>query len=230
MYALRMKRKSILIIATGVAVLTFAAGALTANLLISSKITARIQSELPKANGVTASIPLIDTPQNILSGSIKSANINIESYSLKGSNTDSSLAIKAENIAKKQPTIIGSLDITATVSAATILENAEFENAQIVGNTLQISVGAGGLGKASLIPRYANNQIYFQLESVSILGSKIPASSLPADLQSQIKSKSVRTLDVPKGLKVKSVSISSKGLAINLRGTNIQLTKLSSAF
>lgn len=225
-----MKRKSIALIAAGISALIFTAGALTANLLISSKITSRIQSELPKASGISASVPLLDAPQNLLSRSIKSASIKIDNYSLKGSNADSALAIKAENIAKKQPTIIGSLDITATVSAATILENAEFENAQIVGNTLQISVGAGGLGKASLVPRYSNNQIYFQLESVSILGSKIPASSLPTDLQSQIKSKSVRTLDVPKGLKVKSVSISSKGLAVNLRGTNIQLTKLGSEF
>ena len=225
-----MKRKSIALIAAGVIALTFSTGALTANLLISSKITSRIQSELPKASGISASVPLLDAPQNLVSRSIKSASIRIDNYSLEGSNTDSSLAIKAENIAKKQPTIIGSLDVTATVSAATILENAEFENAQIVGNTLQISVGAGGLGKASLVPRYSNNQIYFQLESVSILGSKIPASSLPADLQSQIKSKSVRALDVPKGLKVRSVSISSKGLAVNLRGTNIQLTKLGSEF
>ncbi len=224
-----MKRKSIALIAAGISTLIFSAGALTVNTLISSKISSRIQSELPKASGVSASIPLKDAPQNLLSGSIKSAKIDIQSYSLKGSNTDSSLAIKAQNIGKMQPTIIGSLDVTATVSAATILENAEFENAQIAGNTLQISVGVGGLGKASLVPRYSNNQIYFQLESVSILGSKIPASSLPADLQSQIKSKSVRTLDVPKGLKVKSVSLSSKGLAINLRGTNIQLTKLGSA-
>lgn len=225
-----MKRKSIVLIAVGVAALIFSAGALTANLLISSRITSNIHSELPKASGISASIPLLDAPQNLLSSSIKSASIKIDNYSLKGSNTDSSLAIKAENIAKKQPTIIGSLDVTATVSAATILENAEFENAQIVGNTLQISVGAGGLGKASLVPRYSNNQIYFQLESVSILGSKIPASSLPEDIQAQIKSKSVRTLDVPKGLKVKSVSISPKGLAVNLRGSNIQLTKLGKEF
>ena len=165
-----MKHKSIALIAVGVAALIFSAGALTANLLISSKITSRIQSELPKASGISASVPLLDAPQNLLSSSIKSTSIKIDNYSLKGSNADSSLAIKAENIAKKQPTIIGSLDITATVSAATILENAEFENAQIVGNTLQISVGAGGLGKASLVPRYSNNQIFFQLESVSILG------------------------------------------------------------
>ena len=225
-----MKRKSIVLIAAGVATMIFLAGALTANLLISSRITSKIHNELPKASGISTSIPWLDAPQNLLSSSIKSASIKIDNYSLKGSNTDSSLAIKAENIAKKQPTIIGNLDVTATVSPATILENAEFENAQIVGKTLEISVGAGGLGKASLVPRYSNNQMYFQIESVSILGSKIPATSLPADLQAQIKSKSARTLDVPKGLKVKSVSISPKGLAINLRGTNIQLTKLAIGF
>jgi len=224
-----MKRRFRSLIAIGASVLIFISGALTANLVISSKITTRVESELPKASGVSASIPLIDVPQNLASGTIKSAKINIDSYALKGSKTNTSLAIKASSISKKKPTIIGSLDVTATIPAKTILENAQFENAEIVGNTLQISVGAGGLGKAELVPRYSNNQIYFYLESVSILGSKIPASSLPSDIQSQIKSKSLQTLDLPKGLKVKSVSMSSKGLSINLRGSNIQLGKLGSA-
>ncbi len=224
-----MKRSFRALIAIGASALIFISGALTANLVISSKITSRVESELPKASGVSASIPLIDVPQNLASETIKSAKINIDSYALKGSKTNTSLAIKASSISKKKPTIIGSLDVTATIPAKTILENAQFENAEIVGNTLQISVGAGGLGKAELVPRYSNNQIYFYLESVSILGSKIPASSLPSDIQSQIKSKSLQTLDLPKGLKVKSVSISSKGLSINLRGSNIQLGNLGSS-
>lgn len=224
-----MKRRLKAFIALGASVLIFTLGAMTANLVISSKITSRVESELPKASGVSASIPLIDVPQNLASGTIKSAKINIDSYALKGSKTNTSLAIKASSISKKKPTIIGSLDVTATIPAKTILENAQFENAEIVGNALQISVGAGGLGKAELVPRYSNNQIYFYLESVSILGSKIPASSLPSDIQSQIKSKSLQNLDLPKGLKVKSVSISSKGLSINLRGSNIQLGNLGSA-
>lgn len=224
-----MKRRLKAFIALGASVLIFTLGAMTANLVISSKITSRVESELPKASGVSASIPLIDVPQNLASGTIKSAKINIDSYALKGSKTNTSLAIKASAISKKKPTIIGSLDVTATIPAKTILEYAQFENAEIVGNTLQISVGAGGLGKAELVPRYSNNQIYFYLEGVSILGSKIPASSLPGDIQSQIKSKSLQTLDLPKGLKVKSVSLSSKGLSISLRGSNIQLGTLGSA-
>lgn len=224
-----MKRKHLVLAAAGSALLLFTLGALTANIVISSKITSRVESELPKASGIKASIPLLDVPQNLATGTIKSAKINIESFKLKNTNTNTSLSIKANEISKKKPTIIGSLDVTATIPAATILENAQFENAKIVGNTLQISVGAGGLGQAQLVPRYTNNQIYFYLESVSILGSKIPASSLPADIQSQVKNKSAQTINVPKGLKVKSVSISSKGLSINLRGSNIQLGNLGSA-
>lgn len=223
-----MTRRVKAFIAIGASTLIFIAGVLTANIIVSSKITSRVENELPKASGVSASIPLIDMPQNLASGTIKSADIKIESYLLERSNTKTSLAITANNISKKKPTIIGSLDVTATIPAATILENAQFDNAEIVGNTLQISVGGGGLGKAQLVPRYLNNQIYFYLESVSILGNRIPASSLPADIQSQIKSKSIRTLDVPKGLKVRSVSISPKGLSINLRGSNIQLGALGS--
>ena len=91
-----------------------------------------------------------------------------------------------------------------------------------MGNTLQVAAGAGGMGKASLIPKYANNQLYFELKSVSLFGNDIPASSLPIDLQTQIKNKSQRSLTPPKGLKVKSVSLSSKGLAVKMYGTNVQ--------
>ena len=223
-----MKRRVKAFIAIGASTLIFITGALTANLIISSKITSRVENELPKASGISASIPLIDIPQNLASGTIKSADINIESYVLERSNTRTSLAITANSISKKKPTIVGSLEVTATIPAKTILENAQFESAEIVGKTLQISVGAGGLGKAQLVPRYSNNQIYFYLESVSILGSKIPASSLPSDLQSQIKSKSIQNLELPKGLKVRSVALSSKGLSIQLRGSDIQLGNLGS--
>ena len=92
---------------------------------------------------------------------------------------------------------------------------------------MQISVGAGGLGKALIVPKYSNNQIYFQIKSVSIMGSPIPASSLPADIQEQIKSRTVKELKVPAGLKVKSVSIGLKGLSVSFQGTNINLRSLA---
>ena len=142
------------------------------------------------------------------------------------SNTDSSIKISAGNISKSKPTIIGSLEITATIPVSTIAKASEFGDAQIVGNTLQVAAGASGLGKATLIPKYANNQIYFELKSVLLFGNEIPAASLPADLQAQIKSKSQRSLTPPKGLKVKSVSLSSKGLSVKMSGSNIQLGNL----
>jgi hypothetical protein len=97
-----------------------------------------------------------------------------------------------------------------------------------VGNTLQVAAGAGGMGTAILVPRYSNSQLYFELQSVSILGNQIPASSLPADLQNQIKNRSQRSLTPPKGLRVKSVSLSSKGLSVKMFGNNVQLGNLGS--
>jgi len=181
---------------------------------------------MPNASGVSASIPLTDIASNITSDSIKLANIDIEKYPLKVSNTDSSIKISAGNISKSKPTLIGSLEITATIPVSTIAKASEFGDAQIVGNTLQVAAGAGGMGKASLIPKYANNQLYFELKSVSLFGNEIPAASLPADLQTQIKSKSQRSLTPPKGLKVKSVSLSSKGLSVKMSGNNVQLGNL----
>lgn len=224
-----MKRK-LLVITAGISTLMIlGSGAVTAEFLMASRIEARVQSELPKAEGIKAELSFVDIPMNIVSNSIKSVTITIDSYTLKGRREDTSLAIKASNISKKKPTIIGSLDVIATIPAATILENVEFEGAEIVENTLQVSMGTGGLGQAQLVPKFAKNQIFFQLESVSIFGSKIPASSLPANIRNQVKSKSIRTIDVPEGLKVKSVSISSKGLSIKLGGSNIHLGKLGSA-
>ena len=216
------------IIAVSTTVFVFLGGALAAQQYISSQITSRVEREMPKASGITASVPLVDMPSNLTSDSIKSANINIKSFALKENGTKTSLDISVSNISKAKPTMVGSLEVTATIPASTITKSSEFNDAQIVGNTLQVSVGAGGLGTAVLIPKYSNSQLYFELQSVSIFGNQIPASSLPADVQNQVKSKSQRSLTPPKGLKVKSVSLSSNGLSVKMFGNNIQLGKLGS--
>jgi len=220
-----MKTKTIAISATA---FVFLGGVVGVQQYISSQITSKVQREIPNASGISASVPLADVPSNLTSDSIKSAEINIKSFALKESGTKTSLAISASSISKTKPTLIGFLEVTATIPASTITKQSEFNNAQIVGNTLQVAAGAGGMGTALLIPKYAHSQLYFELQSVSILGNQIPASSLPADLQNQIKSRSQRSLTPPKGLKVKSVSLGSKGLSVKMSGNNIQLGNLGS--
>jgi hypothetical protein len=217
------------IIAASTTLFIFLGAVLGVQQYISSQITSRVEREMPKASGISASIPLADLPSNITSDSIKSVNINIKSFALKENGTKTSLDISASNISKAKPTTAGSLEVTATISASTIAESSEFNNAQIVGNTLQVSAGPGGVGTALLIPKYSNSQLYFELQSISIFGNQIPASSLPAELQDQIKSKSQRSLTPPKGLTVESVSLSSKGLSVKMFGTNIQLGNLGSS-
>ena len=217
-----MNKKYFALIATTSAFLFVAGGSFIAESMLTSHIESRIKNELPKSSEVSVSMPLIDMPRNLTSDSIKSAEINIGSYVLKGSEAESSIAIIANNISKSQPTLIGSLNITATIPASEIIKSANFDNAQIIGNTIQISVGSSGLGKALLVPKFSKNQIFFNLKSVSILGSEIPATSLPSDIQKEIKSKSLRTLSIPKGLKIYSASLSPKGLSINLRGSKIK--------
>ena len=220
-----MKIKAIAISATAFLLL---GGVIGVQRYISSQITSKVQREMPNASGISASVPLVDVPSNLTSDSIKSADISIENFALKESGTKTSLDISASSISKAKPTLVGSLEVTATIPASTITKQSEFNNARIVGNSLQVAAGAGGMGTALLIPKYANSQLYFELQSVSILGNQIPASSLPADLQNQIKSKSQRSLTPPKGLKVQSVSLSSKGLSVKMFGNNIQLGNLGS--
>ena len=221
-----MKRKHLALIATASALALFGGGVFTAQTFMTSRIESRVKSELPKASGVSASIPFLDIPMNLASDSIKSANIDIKNFTPKGNGTKSTLNITASNISKAKPTLFGSLELTATIPASTITKQSEFNNAQIVGNTLQVATGAGGMGTATLVPKYSNNQLYFEIKSISVFGNEIPASSLPADIQEQIKSKSQRSLTPPKGLKVKSVSINSKGLSIKMSGNNVQLGNL----
>ena len=220
-----MKIKAIAISTT---IFVLLGGVLGVQQYISTQITSKVEREMPNASGVSASVPLADVPSNLTSDSIKSADINIKSFALKESGTKTSLDISASSISKAKPTLIGSLEVTATIPASTITKQSEFNDAQIVGNTLQVAAGAGGMGTAILVPRYSNSQLYFELQSVSILGNQIPAASLPADLQSQIKSRSQRSLTPPKGLKVKSVSLSSKGLSVKMFGNNVQLGNLGS--
>jgi hypothetical protein len=205
-------------------------GAVTVEKSISSRITTRVYEVMPRATDVTASVPLFDLPGNIVGDSIKSVHINIGEYQLKDSSFKPSLAIDARDISKAQPNLIGSLDVTATISAATITQLTDFSDAQIIGNTLQVSVGSGGLGTAILVPKYSGNQIYFELQGVSIFGNEVPADSLPAEIKDQIKSKSVRTLNAPQGMSVKSISLSSEGLALTMHGKNFRPSNLGSTF
>jgi hypothetical protein len=224
-----MTRKSKALIAAASTLVLLGGGSVAAESIIASQIESRIKSELPKATGISASISLIEMVQSLFSDSIKSANIKIDSYTLKGNATESSIAIAAKNISKSKPTIVGSLEVISTIPAATILQSAEFGDGEIVDNTLQVSAGAGGLGKAILVPKFSDNQIYFELKAISLFGNEISASSLPADAQSQIKEKSLRELNIPNGMKLESVSLTPKGLSVILRGTNIQLGTLGSS-
>lgn len=219
-----------MVIVIGAVTLIFGAGVITASTLISSRIESRVFQQIPDAVEVSASIPLKNLPSDLTSDSIKLANIKIDRSDSEDSESKPSLSIAARNIAKKQPNIVGSLEVTAMIPAATITQQAEFEDAQIVGNTLQIAVGSGGLGRASLVPKFSKNQLYLELKSVSLFGSEIPASSLPTDVQEQIKSQSLREISIPTGMKVKSVSLSSKGLALKLHGNNIQFGNLGTIF
>lgn len=74
------------------------------------------------------------------------------------------------------------------------------------------------------------NQLFFELKSVSLFGNEIPSSSLPSDIQQQIKSKSARSLNIPQGLTVKLVSLNSDGLLLKMQGSNIQLGSLGKVF
>jgi len=224
-----MKQRSVARIVIPALGILLGGGAVTSEKVISSKIESRVEQQLPRASGISASIPLLDIPSDLNSDEIKAVRINIDEYLLKGSGTKTSLAISAKNISKSKPTQIGTLDITTTIPVFKLLEDSGFNDAEIVDNALQISVGAGGLGKALLVPKYANNQIFLQVKSISFMGSPIPASSLPADIQDQIKSRSVRDLTVPQGLKVKSVSMTAKGLAVNFHGENIRLEHLAAS-
>jgi hypothetical protein len=190
---------------------------------ISLKIISRVEQEMPKASGVSASIPLADVPSNLVSGEIKSVKINIDEFALKTTGIAASLEISASSIRKAKPSTVGSLELTATIPASAITKFSQFNDAQIVGNTLQVSAGAGGLGTATLIPMYGNNQLYFELQSISFLGNQIPASSLPDELQVQIRTMSQRDLTPPKGLEVESVVLSENGLSVNMSGSNIQV-------
>lgn len=225
-----MKKNQVLRIVFVAAVVLLGGFSFIAQGALSSRIESRVYQQLPDAADVSVSIPLLNIPSDLTSDTIKLAKINVGRGDTGDAKFKPSLSIAARNIAKKQPNIVGSLEVTATIPAATITQQAEYQDAQIVGHTLQVSVGSGGLGRASLIPKFSNNQLYFELKSVSLFGSEVPASSLPANVQAQIKSQSLRELSIPKGMKVKSVSLSSKGLALKLYGNNIQFGNLGSIF
>ena len=208
----------------------FGVGAYAAEKVISSKITSQVQQDLPSASGVNVSIPVSEILSDITSNSISTLHIKINQYPLKGSDFKPSLKIIATNVTKLQPAVADTLEINALIPASVITDSTEIKGSQIIGNVLKVSVGSAGLGQASLIPKYSNNQIYFDLKSVSLFGQEIPRSSLPVDIQEQIKKKTLHNLNLPKGLKVESVSLDSRGLSLKIHGSKINLSNFASEF
>jgi len=221
-----MNKKKIALLISSVLVLALVVAAVGLRKLVSSKIAARVEREIPNASGVSVSIPIAELPGDLTSDEIKSVKISIDEYLSIERKTSSSLSISAKNIRKAQPQVIGSLDVMATIPVSTMVESSEFKDAQIVENALLVPAGAGGAGVARLVPRYRNNLIFFELQSVLFLGNEIPASSLPDDLKNQVKRRSQRNLKVPEGMRVRSVSLDSKGLSLNMAGSNVQLSRL----
>ena len=221
-----MSKKKIALLVITVLVSALSIAGLGLQKYVTSQIAARVEREIPNASGVRVSIPITHLPKNLTSDEISSVKIAIAEYFTQGGKTSASLLISAKEVRKAQPQVIGSLDVVATIPVSTLVESSEFKDAQIVENALLVPAGAGGAGTARLVPRFRDNQIYFELLSVSFLGNEIPASSLPDNFQNQIKSKSQRNLKVPTGMSVKSVSLSSKGLSLNLSGSNIQISQL----
>lgn len=202
-------------------------GAVVVQKNISTKIAVNVQQDVPNASGVSASIPLLDVPSSLMSDAINVARIDIEKYVLEGSEVAPSLSITASNVSKSQPTVIGNLDVTATISAASLTGSSGFDNAKVVGNSLQVPIGTDGMGEATVIPRYANDEFYFELQKVSFLGNEIPATSLPDSVRDEVRARSMRTLAFPKALKVKSVSLGSAGLSFEMNGSNVELGSLN---
>ena len=201
-------------------------GVVAVQRIISNKIVANVEQEVPSASGISASIPLLDVPSTLLSDSINVARIDIERYILEGSEVAPSLSITASDISKSQPTVIGNLDVTATISAETLTSSSGFDSAKVVGNSLQVGIGSGGMGEALLTPKYENNEFYFELEQVSFLGNEISAASLPDSARDEVKARSRRTFAFPSALQVKSVSLGSAGLSFKLHGSNVGLGSL----
>ena len=201
-------------------------GVVAVQRIVSNKIVANVEQEVPSASGISASIPLLDVPSTLLSNSINVARIDIERYILEGSEVAPSLSITASDISKSQPTVIGNLDVTATISAETLTSSSGFDSAKVVGNSLQVGIGSGGMGEALLTPKYENNEFYFELEQVSFLGNEISAASLPDSARDEVKARSRRTFAFPSALQVKSVSLGSAGLSFKMHGSNVELGSL----
>lgn len=223
-----MNPRRLKLIVVAVVVLALCGGIAGAQSFAMSQIAARVKQEIPNASGVSVSIPLREIPAALTSESIKSMEIKVERFLFKGTNTNAELEISASRVSKSQPVRVGSLNVTVIIPTATILQSANFNDAQIVENTLQVSAGAGGAGRATLIPKFSSNQIYFEIVSVSFLGNEIPASSLTDEIQDEIRNRSKRSLNLPKGLQMHSVALSDRGLSLEMQGRDVQVNRLAS--
>jgi hypothetical protein len=118
-----MKSKTILIVAASIGILVSALGV---QQYMTSQIASQVAKEIFKADGVTASIPLIEVPGNLLSDSIKSADIKVDSFILRQNQTRASLELAALQISKEKPRLVGSMEISVIIPTSVIVETSGY--------------------------------------------------------------------------------------------------------
>ena len=98
--------------------------------------------------------------------------------------------------------------------------------ALLVSSVLVLAMLIAGLGLQKYVSLQIATRVEREIPNASGVSVSIPIAHLPRNFQNQIKSKSQRNLKVPEGMRIKSVALSSKGLSLNMTGTNVRLSRL----
>jgi len=196
---------------------------------IASQVNSRIARAIPGATGINSSIGWGDIAPALTGHGLHTLSGSIKDTPVAGFSVHPEISFTATNVATTSNSVIGSLDIAATIPTKSITGLVNFPNAQVVNHTLVIAID--GLNtSAVMVPAVSNNAIYFQLQSVKVLGATLTGSSIPAAVQAQVKAKSSRQIKLPTGLKIQSASLQSSGLLVKMHADNFDFANIGTSF
>ena len=196
---------------------------------IASEVNSQIARAIPGATGINSSIGWGDIAPALTGHGLHTLSGSIKDTPVSGFNVHPEISFTAINVATTSSSVIGTLDISATIPTKSITGLVNFPNAQVVNHTLVIAID--GLNtSAVMVPAVSNNAIYFQLQSVKVLGATLTGSSIPAAVQAQVKARSSRQIKLPEGLKIQSASLQSSGLLIKMHAENFDFANIATSF
>jgi hypothetical protein len=190
----------------------------------ANQISAAVAAKVPGATSVSTSIEGVPLLTQVARGSLDHVTVSMSGVPTDAGLTLDSVVVDLRHVSTTSPRTAGTVHAEADVSdAALSAKLGDGWDFASDGDVLVISSTGSLPVSAHVTPNVDGGMIGFHLDSVSVLGLTVSGDSIPSSLTDRVTALAGQIGQLPLGLAVESVSVTSTGVHVVASGTDVVL-------